>query len=655
MKPNPAAMSWINQESMMTKSRALTVSVLVLLTACTQKSVAPEPTREVAGIFGYTETPDAVLEENQDAHNKYEADKTIFLSQNWKDPKQRWDFYYTPQGSHIIPKRFAEALLTSKGDRKFFTSDHLKSYGYIPQKGGHELNKMNLPVGFTIDGSMGKSWFLGRTKEVGERWVGINCAACHTANLKHNGKTIRIDGGQGVTNFQKFIWEMDDAVFITANDKDRLQKFVDEVASGMSPKGDAKEIETAFRGFAKEREQWQEMNGFVQQRREWIAQKKKGTPDFIWGYGRNDAFGVIFNQVLARDLGIPENQRPPTAPVSYPVIWDAPQHDWVQWNGLASNNPNIGGPMARNIGQVLGVFGHVDTSKATKLEGFCSSARRTGLETLEDRVRELWSPKWPEEHFGALKPARVQAGKVIYDQKCASCHAPIDRADKNRKIKANLVDMWKIGTDPKMNTNAVERMAKTGPVANRKTRVKIGRQLEVEEPATFVLKHVVASSLAGSISSISCPDNIDTKTGVIFNRFAAVVKKSFETPPEDGDELGTRPERLAKLTKKLAVYKARPLNGIWSSPPFLHNGSVATLEDLLTPAENRPKKMVVGCEDFDTEKVGFVCDNVADKSGLTTLDLTVPGNTNKGHSGPEYGTDLDQSAREDLIEYLKSI
>ncbi len=119
--------------------------------------------------------------------------------------------------------------------------------------------------------------------------------------------------------------------------------------------------------------------------------------------------------------------------------------------------------------------------------------------------------------------------------------------------------------------------------------------------------------------------------------------------------MGTRPERLAKLTKKLAVYKARPLNGIWSSPPFLHNGSVATLEDLLTPAKDRPKKMVVGCEDFDTEKVGYVCDKAADKSRLTVLDLTVPGNTNTGHTGEEYGTELDQSARADLIEYLKSL
>ncbi len=76
------------------------------------------------------------------------------------------------------------------------------------------------------------------------------------------------------------------------------------------------------------------------------------------GYARVDALGNILNEVLATDLGIPENARPADAPVSYPVMWDAHQQDFVQWNGSA---PNAGpGPLLRNIGEVLGVFGTLE-------------------------------------------------------------------------------------------------------------------------------------------------------------------------------------------------------------------------------------------------------------------------------------------------------
>lgn len=53
------------------------------------------------------------------------------------------------------------------------------------------------------------------------------------------------------------------------------------------------------------------------------------------GHARLDAFGNIFNEVLVVGLNEKANARPPDAPVSYPFLWDTPQHDKVQWNGSA--------------------------------------------------------------------------------------------------------------------------------------------------------------------------------------------------------------------------------------------------------------------------------------------------------------------------------
>lgn len=46
---------------------------------------------------------------------------------------------------------------------------------------------------------------------------------------------------------------------------------------------------------------------------------------------------------------------PADAPVSYPFLWDVPVHDYVQWNGRVDSSGI--GPMARNVGQIIRVFG----------------------------------------------------------------------------------------------------------------------------------------------------------------------------------------------------------------------------------------------------------------------------------------------------------
>ena len=96
-------------------------------------------------------------------------------------------------------------------------------------------------------------------------------------------------------------------------------------------------------------------------------------------------------------------------------------------------------------------------------------------------------------------------------------------------------------------------------------------------------------------------------------------------------------------------YFTRPLRGLWATAPFLHNGSVPTLWDLLQPAGQRPKTFAVGHREFNPVHVGYV--DKPDKV-VWEFNTALSGNHNTGH---EYGTDLSDPQKWDLIEYLKTL
>lgn len=108
-----------------------------------------------------------------------------------------------------------------------------------------------------------------------------------------------------------------------------------------------------------------------------------------------------------------------------------------------------------------------------------------------------------------------------------------------------------------------------------------------------------------------------------------------------------------KHFRKTNGYANMPLDGVWLRAPYLHNGSVPTLRDLLEAPENRPKTYYRGNDVFDQEKVGFVS-TVAEENDrqFFKFDTTLPGNSNSGHL---YGLDLSSEEKEALIEYMKQL
>ena len=97
-------------------------------------------------------------------------------------------------------------------------------------------------------------------------------------------------------------------------------------------------------------------------------------------------------------------------------------------------------------------------------------------------------------------------------------------------------------------------------------------------------------------------------------------------------------------------YGSRPLDGIWLRGPYLHNGSVPTLADLLTVPDSRPPTFYRGVDVYDTAHVGFVTQGEHAERYGWFYDTSVVGNGNGGHT---YGTDLTDDEKRALIEFLK--
>ncbi|MCI0547120.1 MAG: cytochrome c [Candidatus Rokubacteria bacterium] len=107
--------------------------------------------------------------------------------------------------------------------------------------------------------------------------------------------------------------------------------------------------------------------------------------------------------------------------------------------------------------------------------------------------------------------------------------------------------------------------------------------------------------------------------------------------------------------RKTQGYANMPLDGLWLRAPYLHNGSVPTLRDLLEPSGRRPAIFYRGHDVYDRARVGFVSTVPAEGSRTYfRFDTSQRGNSNRGHEGRRYGTELSPADKDALVEYLKT-
>jgi len=535
---------------------------------------------------------------------------TVYLDQGWSNA-ERNQFYFTPQGSYLIPYAWFLALEQAHNRKPFNDSKHIARTGYLVDDQAYTAsNPDGLPVGFAREPVAN-----------GDAWLGYTCAACHTGEVHFKGNSIRVDGAPTLADFTLFNQRLIDALQATLAQPRKFERFAQQVLTDPSETNKA-----ALRAQAAEQ------LGAMEQ----IFQRS--TPNTPYGNGRVDAFGIIMNEIFVRDLHQPLNVKVPNAPVSYPFLWGTPQLDWVQWNGSANN------PFGRNVGEVLGTFGQVALTGPIAQLG-TNTARARELFVLENLVAKLTPPQWPEALLGKIETEKAARGRTLYseyrngDPSCESCHAlrdasgqyPLTPAAENlfgvRFVETQMIGLADIGTDPLMALNFATRSAFTGELAPLLPAPFTGASAL---PAPVLLSITVGMAANYGIATAQPPFAAAEKAALIGYRI-----KAPGLPPY-------RP-------KNLVAYKARPISGIWATAPYLHNGSVPNLHELLLPPAERVTVFDVGSYAFDAEAVGYVTER-QDQS--FRFDTRLPGNSNAGH---DYGTDLTADQRWDLIEFLKTL
>lgn len=532
------------------------------------------------------------------------SDPVIYLNQGWSKA-DRDTFYWTSQGSVMMSFDIYQNLELANSQELFRSDANMERYGAIPSSPDPEGNPYGLPIGITHEVTA-----EGRWKGVD---AGINCAFCHTAELHYKGKTILIDGNAGVHLDMRGLYQSaDSAMQATLNDSAKFDRLAAKI--GVTTSDGKSELRQRFENQAERIHYY--VNSIM-------------APPHDWGPGRMDCVNLILNRVMSMAPDIPQNWFPPLAPTKPPFLWNAPQGSWTQWSAIAQD------PIFRNYSETTGVYLPMDLTSKTPQEGlFDSSARLLNLEKIEELLYRLTPPKWPEEVLGKIDRAKAAKGKELFAQHCEVCHNsyPYVWTEPNkygkRFIEVGIVPQSYVGTDP----------------------------MQFEDSLPYLLTAQLAPYLPEPFKGSPVAPTPVVKTTVTIAQLETAEKKLNLTPEETVRLHGYREVVLPRPQPR--SYKAGPRDGVWAEGPYLHNGSVPNLYEMLIPAKERTKKFYVG-RDFDPVKVGV---DTSGNSGKFLLDTTLEGNSNAGHSfenGPlengVIGPLLTEDERWALVEYLKSI
>ena len=533
------------------------------------------------------------------------TDQIIYLDQGWSK-EVREGYYHISQGSTVLPYDIFLNLEVADGQELFRSNTNSERYGLTPDSADPKANPDGLPIGLSKTVTTEGPW-------KGED-VGLTCAACHNTELYYKGKRIRIDGGVGNHfDIEAYLSALDDAMQNTLTDSAKFDRLAARLgASSSEAKSD---LRKRFEGAADRVHNYRT--------------RVLVTP-YPWGPSRMDAISLIVNRVTSVAPDIPQNWTAPLAPTKPPFLWNAPQGSWTQWRGAQQD------PIARNLIETMGVYMPMDLTAKSPKEGlYDSNARLKNIEEIEDWLTHLAPPKWPEEVFGKIDRAKAAQGKALFASHCAECHNsyPYTWTEPNkygkRFLEVGLIPEKYVGTD----------------------------RMQFEDLRPLVMTAQLAPNLPGPLK-----DKILVPQGYLYYGLSesilhVALAKINQTPEEAVKMHGYR-ELPVPRPSEVPHYKAAPREGVWATPPFMHNGSVPNLYEMLVPAGQRTKKFYLGRE-FDPVKVGV---DTSGQSGTYLVDTTLIGSSNSGHSFENaplgngvIGPLLTDEERWAIVEYLKSI
>jgi hypothetical protein len=579
------------------------------------------------------------------------VDRVVYPDQGWGpgvEAKPRQTYYYTAQGAQLKELRYSwfKSLEMPWSTTKISSPEIMRRYGFLVD-GASAANPDGLPVGFA----------RAFDTQLNEEMLDISCAACHTGqiNVTRDGRTtaLRIDGGSALHAFTAskighFVPTVAATLLGTVANPFKFRRFADAV---LGPGGGGR---------------WtlrlQMLNVAEQFGRMAFNEKWYHLVPTEEGYGRTDALARIANTVFGDHIQA-SNYAVGNAPVNYPPVWNIWKFDWVQYNASVSQ------PMARNIGETMGTgakYALLDRygRPLPPAERYRSTALLDNLHTIELTLRQLQPPAWREDVLGPVDQERAKRGKELFNEHCVGCHgphiAPPALKARNSPLKGPGDPEWlmkfvcwdDIGTDPNTALNFADAkvdLTRTG-LTTEDLRLIARRELNLWYQREMRYLTAEIAILKANPSTASQAASFEQKLAGLPDEQAQLISSIDASRLPVGNGLsylgmlirlkayaaqGLTPDQQAVMDgfgildtpQVIAAYKPRPLAGIWATPPFLHNGSVPTIYDLLSPASERPKTFRVGSREFDTVKLGLK----ASDSRYWTFDTSLDGNHNTGH------------------------
>ncbi len=620
------------------------------------------------------------------------SNNITWLEQGWTE-QERQKFHHTSQGTMTLPIPYEWfSALEQPGFKLFGTKGLVIENGYLARLGfitGEvtPYNQAGLPVGFSVDYNVTNPAISKTTFNA----IGLTCAACHTGQMRVNDISVRYDGGPAMTNLTELISVLGIALIETYVDDAKFSRFSQRILGITNTKTNRKKLRKSLKHTLKNQIQGivkleelqlaglrdkarkdikeHPFRNRIKTIRDIIKDRKKSTAE---GFTRLDALNRIGNTVFGTATGNLKNIVKTNAPVNYPYLWNTSWFLWVQYDA------SIMGPMIRNSGEALGVAAYV-TLDQNSPNNFDSSVKLDNLFWMESllggttpptknkKFYGLQPPQWREDIFGEINQKKHAQGAKLYTELCQGCHLPpMDSEkfwsdtywtkpdEKNQSyLDLPIVDIDYIGTDPQEALVLIQRKVDT-------TNIGLNTRVYLEDKEWFTKNNPV---YFGSKSTDCKPVTVtDGKAQPFSLSLGATVQsvnnywyKNHNTPIAQQKKMNGYRKNCLRAP---FAYKARPLNGIWATAPFLHNGAVPNIYTLLSPVNERPKKFYLGSLDYDTKKMGY---KMIKAKGFFELDTSIIGNSNKGHefsSTPGKGVigrGLSKKERYQLIEYLKDI
>jgi hypothetical protein len=580
-------------------------------------------------------------------------------------PAQRQGFYHLSQGSELMPWIVLTAVdVADPSSAKPFV-ENLGRYGLLPDPGRDD----GLPVGLTV---------ASNPFTFGMDFVGVNCAACHVGELRHNGKAVRVDGAPNMFNLQLFYSDAIDAVMATTTDGGKLWRALKRLGRQdyarygiVAPLVRPATLVYYGANVLMHRDRLDARLELVDVIK--LAKEQRDPKHATSGFGRLDAFdgtrNFIFTRLRKADadgsfkvntanmvkLDAPvkfpwlwsRKASPPASveayrdqPQKFPRVWGFKDYDWIEWT------INTNTVMERNFTETLGAGATVvlDPKSASLFE---TSVPIKDMHDLEWLAYYLDPPKWPAGVFDEIKPDLAAAGGEIFKKRCAGCHEyGDDQRTPTGLIKLNAMRPEEVGTDPTAALRIACPIADIGALAVPPKSYSVGDSQLLKDCAGVKAGEAFTGNPFAKTVQVAV-DSIKQKAYA-----AAGIDTARQHAMEDLDQRGGVAWRdtLIDTQPPYGPYAARPLYGIWAAAPYLHNGSVPTLYHLLLPPNQRPKTFALGARDYDPVKLGFVVNrNCSSQDCL--VDTSETGDGNGGHI---WGTDLTESDRMALLEYLKT-